>query len=141
MLRDLQAHELAIHDRTRRPEDVGLPYIEALKQDIRGGNGHLLVAEEGGAILGYASLILSVSMENERDEVPYTHAYVGDLAVLADQRGGGIGSALLAACEDLSRNAGQRWIRLGVLAANGRARAFYAREGYGEHLVTLEKPL
>ena len=52
-----------------------------------------------------------------------------------------VGAALLDACEDLARAAGQRWLRLGVLAANERARAFYARQGYGEILLTLEKRL
>ena len=42
---------------------------------------------------------------------------------------------------EIAREAGQRWIRLGVLAGNERARSFYLREGYGEILLTLEKKL
>ena len=69
------------------------------------------------------------------------HAHVDDLAVLASARSKGVGAALLDACEGLARAAGQRWLRLGVLATNDRARAFYARQGYGELSLTLEKKL
>lgn len=120
---------------------MGQPYIASLEADAAGGRGSIIVAEADGEIIGYAALLNSVSAEDERDEIPYTYGFVSDLAVLAGQRGEGIGSALLAVCEARARAAGQRWLRLGVLAANYRARAFYARAGYGEFLVTLEKKL
>ena len=142
MLRDLQSHEFQIYDRSRPPETMGLWYIDRLKQETADGRGHILVAEGAtGVILGYASLTTRVSAEDEKDEVPYTYAHVGDLGVLASSRSTGVGAALLAACEALARQAGQRWLRLGVLAANERARVFYARQGYGEILLTLEKKL
>ena len=141
MLQDLQAHEFAINDRSRPPEDMGPWYIEALKQETAEGRGRILVAEGEGTILGYASVRTSLSSEGEKDEIPYTYAHVDDLAVLASARSKGVGAALLDACEGLARAAGQRWLRLGVLAANERARAFYARQGYGEIQLTLEKRL
>ena len=120
---------------------MGLWYIDLIKKATDEGRGRILVAVQGDAILGYASLLTRVSAEHERDEIAYTHAYVDDLGVLASCQGQGIGAALLAACEAVARAAGQRWIRLGVLAANESARGFYARQGYGEVLLTLEKPL
>lgn len=141
MLRDLQAHELTINDRTRPPETMGAWYIGRLKQANAEGRGRILVAASGGVILGYASLLTAVSAEDERDEIPYSYAYVDDLGVLASRRSEGVGSALLDACEALARDAGQQWIRLGVLAGNERARAFYSRQGYGEVLITVEKKL
>ena len=141
VLHDLQAHEFRINDRSRPPEAMGFWYIVALKQETAEGRGRILVAEGEGAILGYASVRTSLSSEDEKDEIPYTYAHVDDLAVLASARSKGVGAALLDACEDLARAAGQRWLRLGVLAANERARAFYARQGYGEILLTLEKRL
>ena len=141
VLHDLQAHEFRINDRSRPPEAMGFWYIDALKQETAEGRGRILVAEGEGAILGYASVRTSLSSEDEKDEIPYTYAHVDDLAVLASARSKGVGAALLDACEDLARAAGQRWLRLGVLAANERARAFYARQGYGEILLTLEKRL
>ena len=141
MLRDLQAHEFQINDRSRPPEAMGLWYIGRLKQETADGRGHILVAEGEAGILGYASLITRVSAEDEKDEVPYTYSHVDDLGVLASSRSKGVGAALLAACEALARQSGQRWLRLGVLAANERARAFYARQGYDEIRLTLEKKL
>lgn len=141
VLRDLQAHEFAINDRARAPETMGPWYIGRLKQANAEGRGRILVAVNGSRVLGYASLLTSVSAEDERDEIPYRFAHVDDLGVLASCRSQGVGAALLEACEAIAREAGQRWIRLGVLAANPRARSFYARQGYGEVLVTVEKKL
>ena len=115
--------------------------VRPVDQRLVGIGGEGVVAEGEGAILGYASVRTSLSSEDEKDEIPYTYAHVDDLAVLASARSKGVGAALLDACEDLARAAGQRWLRLGVLAANERARAFYARQGYGEILLTLEKRL
>lgn len=141
VLHDLQAHEYRMHDRSRPPEDMGPWYIEALKQETGEGRGRILVAEGNGTILGYASLRTCLSSEGEKDEIPYTYAHVDDLAVLASARSKGVGAALLDTCEALARAAGQGWLRLGVLAANERARVFYARQGYGELSLTLEKKL
>ena len=120
---------------------MGTWYIDRLKQAAAESQGRILVAESDGKILGYAALLTYVSAEDERDEIPYTYAHVDDLGVLASSRSQGVGAALLDACEKLARAAGQGWIRLGVLAANERARRFYARQGYGEILLTLEKKL
>lgn len=141
MLRDLQAHELTIYDRTRPPETMGAWYIDRLKQATAEGRGRILVAEREGLIVGYAAILSCVSAQDERDEIPHTYAHVDDLGVLASCRSQGVGAALLAACEANARQAGQRWIRLGVLAANERARSFYARQGYGDVLITVEKKL
>ena len=141
MLHDLQAHEYAIYDRSRPPDAMGPWYIDGLKQAAAGGKGRILVAEGDGGVLGYAAMITSVSAEHDRDEIAYTYAHVDDLGVLASARSLGVGAALLEACEAIARAAGQRWIRLGVLAANERARSFYGRQGYGEIMLTLEKKL
>lgn len=45
-------------------------------------------------------------------------------------RGQGVGTALLAAAEDLARTRGFREIRLDVIDSNGRARALYERLGF-----------
>lgn len=141
MLRDLQAHELRIYDRTRPPDTMGPWYIARLKEATGQGRGRILVAERAGRVVGYAAMLTAISAEDERDEIPYSYAHVDDLGVLASARSEGVGAALLEACEAIAREAGQRWIRLGVLAANERARGFYARQGYGEILLTLEKKL
>jgi ribosomal protein S18 acetylase RimI-like enzyme len=52
------------------------------------------------------------------------------LAVAPDRRGGGVGTALLAAVYDLARREGFHAVRLEVVDTNPRARALYEREGF-----------
>jgi GNAT superfamily N-acetyltransferase len=139
--RDLQVHESQFHDRLKRPEDIGPWYVDELRQDVGKHNGRFLVAECEGVVAGYATLLTEVSSEEEREEILYYCAYIGDLAVLKSHRGIGIGHALLVDCETLARAAGQKWLRLGVHAGNHEARNFYARAGLEEKFLTLEKPL
>jgi ribosomal protein S18 acetylase RimI-like enzyme len=141
VLRDLHRHENQIYDRSRPADTMGEWYIDHLKQETGKSQGRILVAEGPDGILGYASFHAVVSSEDDKDEIPHSYSYVGDLGVLASCRSQGIGGTLLDACEALARQAGQRWLRLSVLAANERARAFYRRHGLQEHLITLEKRL
>lgn len=68
-------------------------------------------------------------------------AEVGELAVIAEVAGQGVGSALLRATEDWARAHGYRFLSLATGAANSRARAFYARHGFAEEDVRQTKPL
>jgi GNAT superfamily N-acetyltransferase len=68
-------------------------------------------------------------------------AELGELAVVEEVEGQGAAAALLAACEQWARGQGLRFVSLGTGAANTRARAFYARHGYGEEDVRLTKAL
>ncbi len=68
-------------------------------------------------------------------------AELGELTVVAEVEGQGAASALLAACEAWAREQGFAFVSLGTGAANSRARAFYARHGYGEEDVRLTKAL
>ncbi len=57
---------------------------------------------------------------------------IEDLWVSPDLRSYGIGSQLLSAAEELTREQGFRWIGLGVAIGNVRARDLYRRRGYHE---------
>lgn len=140
MLRDLQIHERQYYDRSKPPEAMGPWYIDCLKQEVSKAGGKLIVAERNGLVAGYAALLTRIEAD-EKDEVPYTFAMVGELAVLATERGQGIGGALLKECEAGAKAAGQKWMRLGVIADNKDARRFYARMGLQEKFLTLEKVL
>ncbi|MFM8748309.1 MAG: N-acetyltransferase family protein [Aestuariivirga sp.] len=141
VLRDLHRHENQIYDRSRPADTMDGWYIDHLKQETARSQGRILVAEGPDGIVGYASFHAVVTTEDDKDEIPHSYSCVGDLGVLASRRSMGIGGALLDACEALAREAGQRWLRLSVLAGNDRARAFYQRHGLKEHLITLEKKL
>jgi len=69
------------------------------------------------------------------------HAYLGELAVVAEAEGQGAASALLAAVEDWAREQGLGLVVLDTGAANSRARSFYTRHGYAEETVRLAKVL
>lgn len=57
-------------------------------------------------------------------------AYVGRVAVRPDAHGRGIGAVCMRAAEERARAIGVAMVRLDVLAANARLRAFYERLGY-----------
>ena len=141
LARELQSHESAIYDRMKPVDEIGAWYVNKLKADVAKYNGTFLVADEGKKLLGYSSLLTNVTSADDPDEILYSYAYVGDLAVRMSHRGLGVGRALIEECEKIARGAGQKWLRLGVLAANQSARAFYDRMGLEEKILTLEKKL
>jgi ribosomal protein S18 acetylase RimI-like enzyme len=68
-------------------------------------------------------------------------AYVDDLVILPAHRGQGLGRALLNRAEAYAAACGRSSLRLSVKSGNTGARAFYARGGYIEYEVELEKRL
>ena len=141
LVRELQAYESAIYDRMKPVDEIGPWYVDKVKADVVKHNGRFLVAEEGRKLLGCASLLAEVTSADDPDEILYSYAYVGDLAVTMSHRGQGVGRALIEECEKIARAAGQKWLRLGVIAANQSAREFYNRMGLEEKFLTLEKKL
>lgn len=138
--RQLQRHETAFYDRLIPPDDIGAGYVARLVSDVAKFKGRFLVAEIDGDVAGYCTLLVLDSAD-ERDEVFYTYAHVGDLAVHEVFRSQGIGAALLAACEEIARGLGLKWLRLGVHAANAGALRFYERQGLRTGFMTMEKSL
>jgi ribosomal protein S18 acetylase RimI-like enzyme len=72
-------------------------------------------------------------------DVDAVRGAVENLYVDPGFRGQGVGAALLDAAEAELDSRGVEVVTLEVLAANQRARAFYAREGYDEQRVVAEK--
>ena len=141
LARQLQAHELAYYDRMKPVADIGEAYVTELRADVDKHKGRFLVARIAGRLVGYCTLLTHCDSSDEHDEIQYSFSYIGDLAVDQASRSQGVGSELIAACETIARAAGQKWLRLSVMAANTRARKFYAANGFNELLLRLEKPL
>lgn len=116
-------------------------YVDWIKADRDGKDGHVLVAECEGQVVGYAALDTKLDSSENREEIYYEYANISDLAVLKSHRNRGIGKALLDECERLARLAGRKWLRLGVHAGNEGARRLYARFMLQERFLTLEKSL
>ncbi|NMD09372.1 MAG: GNAT family N-acetyltransferase [Phyllobacteriaceae bacterium] len=141
LARQLQTHELAYYDRMKPVADIGEAYVAELRADVEKHRGRFLVAERAGKLVGYCTLLTHCDSSDEHDEIHFSYSYIGDLAVDKATRSQGVGAQLIATCEAVARDAGQKWLRLSVMAANTKARKFYATNGFSEHLIRLEKPL
>ena len=141
LVRELQGHEQQFYDRMLPVEDIGPWYVQRVVRESESAGGGVIVAERSGQAVGYATLFTELSSEEDFDEVPYTYAYVGDLVVSASARNQGVGTSLLQECEAQARRAGQRWLRINVLAANTHAHRLYRALGFQNQFVHLEKSL
>jgi GNAT superfamily N-acetyltransferase len=65
---------------------------------------------------------------------------VDELYVAPEARGGGIGSALIAAVESVTRERGGRLVEIAVDGADVDARRFYERHGYTDTGVGQDQP-
>ena len=99
----------------------------------------MLVARRGARIVGYAF----VHMRSGSPTWPISQraGELETLAVVPEERGRGIGQALLAATSDRLRGAGAREVSLHLLVGNYAAGRFYEREGFRPFATWLTKPL
>jgi ribosomal protein S18 acetylase RimI-like enzyme len=139
--RDLQHAESLLYSRMKSPQDIGEDYFSNMRREVEKHQGSFLVAELAGQVVGYCTLLTECDSSDDTDEALYRYAYVWDLGIAAQHRNGGIGKMLIEEVERISRAAGIPWLRLSVLAANAAARRFYARQGFAEHLIKVEKAL
>jgi GNAT superfamily N-acetyltransferase len=99
-----------------------------------------LLAEVGGLVLGSAEVTLQ--SPNPASMIRPTVAASVGVAVLEDQRGGGVGSRLMEAAEDWARERGATIMLLDASAANRDALRFYEeRHGYRLRGVLMTKEL
>lgn len=95
----------------------------------------VLVADQGGAVVGMATVQLVVSTAEGG-----LAGLVEDVIVAAGVRGGGIGRRLLARAEAWARRQGATRLQLLADRGNGRALRFYARTGWSRtRLVCLRR--
>jgi GNAT superfamily N-acetyltransferase len=92
----------------------------------------VLVAEQDGAVLGYAMLVHGEPYDADVRAVlrhrPTTE--LSKIYVLPTAHGGGVASQLLAAAVDVARDVGAAGIWLGTNQANERAHRFYEKSGF-----------
>jgi ribosomal protein S18 acetylase RimI-like enzyme len=105
-------------------------------------SGILLLAERDGSVVGM------VIGETEDDPggsdtfaIPDRVAHLHDVAVLPDDRGGGVGRALMERFEQELRARGVVSYGLDVMAGNDSARAFYEALGFELADLVFEKRL
>lgn len=99
----------------------------------RAGAGHpFVVAEAGGAVLGFATAF------QFRSGVGYARTFEHTILMDPGARERGFGRALMAAVEDHAREGGAHSIFAGVSSGNPGGRAFHAAMGYAE-VATLRE--
>jgi ribosomal protein S18 acetylase RimI-like enzyme len=106
--------------------DVAMPAAsradwEAKLPQVLAGGGCVVVAEAGGAAVGFAC-----ARPVDADGV----VYLNNLHALPDRKGLGIGSALLEAVARHARASGARAMQLHVLESNKPAIGFYESRGW-----------
>ncbi len=118
--------------------------IEALRMnflrllDVVHSRSHaILVAADGDLRLGFALLVFDLP-----DEVTgLAQAFLAYMAVEVGQRGHGVGTLLLAACEEEARRHGTPYLGLMVTEGNSAAQRLYDRAGYRTERRLLGKKL
>ncbi len=136
----LQDTEHALHANRLPGAEIADGFLALEEKRVAKDHGRVFVAEVDGEPAGF---LLCYQEPGEAyitaDEKPY--GWIGDIFVAADFRGSGVAPALMAAAEDHFRAQGIKVVRLGVLHANDRARAAYAKLGFAPYADTLEKYL
>jgi len=137
---ELQDFERAIDPRLRPGASMAQEHFSSIRERCRALHGALLVAEDGGVVVGFATIFTRVPFES-LDEPPGSYALVADLVVREAFRGRGLGAELLAAAERFARAAGAAELRVGVLSRNRTAALIYRSAGFAPHEETLSKRL
>lgn len=136
----LNAYEATlVDDRLTTRAAAEAAYARAVERVVE-TRGRILLAEEDGHPLGLLVFVIDVEHPYVREDVR-RYGQVADLIVAEEARGRGVGRALIAAAEDLTREAGLRRLVIGALTANAGALAAYRKAGFGDYLTMLVKDL
>lgn len=98
------------------------------------------IADMDGDVAGMMVWGIRSDYSYVRDELSL-HGRVEDIVVGSRFRGRGVGQALLAEAERMTRAAGGKRLRLTVLAGNEVAMTAYRRFGFNDYSCTLIKEL
>jgi len=142
LLAQLQAVELALQPKRKSQPEVAAEELWAEGQKmVDEGKGVVLVAEQGGVLvgvgIGYETVSgdLSVTLEARRT------GYISDLVVHESWRGKGIGSDLLNGLMARFRARGLHTARIGAITENAGAIKLYEQIGFKHVSVAMERPL
>ena len=136
----LQDFERNLNPRMPTGSSIVDQYIEEMFRDSERFSGKIFVADDDGAVVGYASVWARARAE-DISEGPQEYALIPELVVLRSHRNYGIGRLLLSESEAYARSHGCQCLRISVLAANEAARALYTSHGFEDFEVLLEMSL
>ena len=95
------------------------------------------LAEENGALLGYATVDIGGHFSERPDPQPSVPATLGQLYCASDATGRGVGAALLEHALGEARARGCDAVQLSVYSENFGAQRFYQRYGF-EHVADID---
>ena len=136
----LQNFERQLDPRMPTGESIADEYMANMLEECKKYSGIILVAEKEQQVVGYITLLCRF-VSDDIDDGPREYGYITEIFVSADQRGQGIGKALLKRAENELRKESISDLMIGVLASNTPAKAIYLAAGYKEFAITLEKKL
>lgn len=114
-------------------------FVRYLDDRLAAADEHFFVAEEAGALVGFASY--RIYSENLFAELDLKWGEVTAIHVHSDWRGKGIGKLLMSHLEQTIAKHNPRGIRIVCDAANIDTRAFYASLGYRDARIVMYKPI
>lgn len=113
---------------------------ERVRNVLENPQATFLVAEDAGEILGLIELHLTRTKDLPiLAEKHYVH--IGELIVAEASRRKGIGSRLIDEARSWAGELGARALRTSVVPANDAARAFYAKHGFDDIMISVESEL
>jgi ribosomal protein S18 acetylase RimI-like enzyme len=131
-------HADALPDVARAPDPPNLTRAE-LAEMLASPNVLFAVAELDGDVVGFVDA--SRHQPSDPTDVDAPWCGINNLAVRADRRRRGVGTALVRAAEAWAGAKGLGDVRLQVYEFNAGARAFYERLGYATLARRMRKPI
>lgn len=96
-----------------------------------------LVADEKGELVGLVEICIAQT-KSLPILVRKTYGHIQEAIVGESYRGQGIGSQLLTSARSWAHERGAQCLRTSVVPTNDRARAFYAKHGFDDIMVSIE---
>ena len=116
-IQQLQDFEFQFEPNRSRDPDFAVTHWRDLQHVCAEKHGAMFIAEQDGAPVGWA-FTHEVHGELFITEPERRHGFIAELYVVQSARGAGHGRALIAACEDWSRDRGHKLMMIGVLSGN-----------------------
>ncbi len=121
---------------TRETADLA-PYLKAFDAIATQPMHHLIIGETNGRIVATCQLTILHGLSRRG----MTRALVEAVRIAPDQRGLGLGAALMADVESRARTAGAQIVQLTTDKSRPSAHAFYDHLGYIASHIGYKKPL
>lgn len=138
LIHRLNVFEADLTGDRRRDHRGAIGYYDELMQRLSRRQGRIVLAEEGGVIVGAMGFCLDQDAAYIAEDVRH-HGTVTDLIVHEERRGQGIGQMLLAEAERLTKEAGLKRLMIGALVANERAERIYREFGFEPYVSIMVK--